>query len=302
MNKTGQWIAITAGCVAVYVGLRMLPVESCEFLHYGKYVDANGVIEGCGYEETSFFDLTALRFPILVELVPDRDPVAGEAVFFTLMLKTTTGRAIDYEDIAVTHTERLHALIVDESMEDYQHIHPQPGGPRGHYHFEMTPNKSGEYRMYLDFIPLINNRRTLLSAKFSVGGDSSESRPRVSGSAMASTVSNWGGHQFELAIEGDSLRTGKDFEMELKRVEQGEHAPKFEPVMGAYAHLVAFDEAGRGFVHLHPMNPFVQEQDPFRPDMRFQMQLDQPGHYRVWAQLRIEGEDVFLPFDLYLES
>ncbi len=303
MSPKAQWIAITGGCLAVFVFLRLLPVESCEFLHYGDYVDDNGVIEGCGYEETSFFDLSELRFPILFELVPDRPPVVGQPTQFTLMLRTTTGRAIDYENIAVTHTERLHALVVDASMDDYQHIHPEPMGPPGHFRFELTPERAGDYQVYLDFIPLTNSRRTLLAAGFSVlEADPAESQVRPPQMRGKQLLARAGDYTFELALSHETLQAGEPFEMELSLKDSAKPASQFELVMGAYAHLVAFDPARVGFAHLHPMNPIVEGQDPSWPDMRFQLELDRPGQYRVWAQVQVGGEELFLPFDLHLET
>lgn len=302
MSKRFQWLSITLGCIAAFIILRSLPVESCEFLHYGDYVSADGVIEGCGYEETSFFDLDALRYPILFELVPDEMPVAGQPVTFSVVLRTTTGRAIDASDIAITHTERLHALVVDESLQDYQHIHPEPAGPKGHFRFEITPGRAGTYQVYLDFIPLINNRRTLLAASFNVAGEPPAGPDPVEKRLTATAHTAAGAHQFELSLDVNALRTGEPMALELKRTGGTVEAPDFELVMGAYAHLVAFEADRIGFAHLHPINTITAGQDPKRPDMRFQLELDKPGHYRVWAQVRIDGEDVFLPFDLPLRS
>lgn len=302
MRTSTQWILITAGCIGVFVALRLVPVESCEFLHYGDYVDENGVIEGCGYEETSFFDLNELRFPILFDLIPDQQPVVGQPAAFTLALRTTTGRTIDVSDIAVTHTEKLHAMIVDSSLEDYQHIHPWADGPSGHFRFKMTPRRAGHYQVYLDFIPLINNRRTLLAATFEVAPADTPEAPDVRAEPAHPRISRAGSHQFELKLNRSTLQAGEAFEMELVPLGDGAEEIRFELVMGAYAHLVAFDPDRRGFAHLHPMNPVVEGQNPRNPDMRFQLELDKPGNYRIWAQVRIAGEDVFLPFDLSLEA
>jgi hypothetical protein len=302
MSTSLQWITITAACLGVFVGLRLMPVESCEFLHYGDYVDENGVIEGCGYEETSFFDTSELRFPIIVDLIPDQKPVVGRPVGFTLALRTTTGRPIDAQDIAITHTEKLHAMIVDESLADYQHIHPTAEGPSGHFRFTMTPREAGKYRVYLDFIPLINNRRTLLAAGFEVAAAPATVGRSPSPTKPEPILGRAGGHQFELKLDKAKLSAGEPFQMELVRHAKDGRSVPFELVMGAYAHLVAFDPRRRGFAHLHPMNPIAQGQNPLNPDMRFELELDQPGDYRLWAQVRIDGEDLFIPFDLSLQS
>lgn len=294
-QKPLQWIAITAGCILTYVGMRSLPVEPCDFLHYGEFVNAEGVIEGCGYEETDFFDMQALRFPILVKMTPQDTPRTGEPVTFDLSIQTTTGRPISYDDIAVTHTERLHLLVVDPTLRDYQHIHPQPAGPPGHYTFTITPQSAGEYRAYFDFIPLTNSRRTLLHSRFQVEG---EGKAEVDSPKVVHAWRDW---EFKLHFKQGAPRVNEEFEIELL-VSESDTRPEFQPVMGAYAHLVAFDAEGRGFSHLHPLNPFLDTQDPFNPELEFRMRLDRPGHYRIWAQVKVEGEELYLPFDLHIAS
>lgn len=78
MNRSLQIALITAGCAGVYLVLRSLPVEKCEFLHYGDYVNSEGVIEGCGYEETEFFNMSKIRFPVIATLTPLAEPRIGE--------------------------------------------------------------------------------------------------------------------------------------------------------------------------------------------------------------------------------
>lgn len=297
MKKAIQIAGITVICVGVYAGMRALPVEPCEFLHYGDYVNAEGVIEGCGYEETEFFHMDQIRFPILAELTPLEDPEPGRSTAFKLTLFTTTGKPIQWDQVAVSHTERIHAMVVDASLEDYQHIHPQPAGPAGHYLFEMTPRRPGPYRVYLDFIPLINSRRTLLESGFSVAGASRESSEVLGSTYVQDQLRfSFTGEETGEAVVGKELR----FRLSVEHLAGGE--TRFSPVMDSYAHLVAFDREGTGFAHLHPLNPFVEGQDPLNPDLQFTMKFDQPGLYRVWAQVVVNGKPVFAPFDLNIKA
>jgi hypothetical protein len=297
MKRLIQIASITLVCIGVYAGMRALPVEPCEFLHYGDYVNAEGVIEGCGYEETEFFHMGEIRFPIVANLTPLEDPQLGEPSLFKLTLFTTTGKPIQWEQIAVSHTERIHALVVDPSLNDYQHIHPQPAGPAGHYLFEMTPRHPGPYRVYLDFIPLINSRRTLLQAGFEVPGTP---QPATFDQSKAFKKEQLR-FTFIPETEGEAV-TGKElrFRLSVEHITGGE--TRFSPVMDSYAHLVAFDSAGTGFAHLHPLNPFIEGQDPLNPDLQFTMQFDQPGSYRIWAQVIVNGQQIFAPFDLSVKS
>lgn len=296
MSKNRQVLLITVACVAVFVALRMLPVEKCDFLHYGEFVNSEGVIEGCGYEETAFFNMEEIRFPILAELTPLTDPVIGETVTCSLTLFTTTGKPIKWEEIAVSHTERVHAMVVDPSLEDYQHVHPRPAGPAGHYLVEVTPQRPGPYAVYLDFIPLVSSRRTLLECGLEVAGEAQSPTPATR------LASRQEGFSFTFVPAEERLSTGKELAFELQ-VATGDGSPaRFTPVMDSFAHVVAFDAAGTGFAHLHPQNPIVEGQDPLNPDLTFTIQFDEPGHYRLWAQFIVNGEHVFAPFDLMVEG
>ncbi|MCC5806514.1 MAG: hypothetical protein JJU00_09330 [Opitutales bacterium] len=283
---------LSGACVAAYAGIRMIPVEPCEFLHYGDFMTADGVIEECGYEETNFFDMDALRFPIIARVTPLIDPEVGVATPMKLTLYSMQGRPIRAENIAVSHTERVHALIVDPSLDDYQHIHPAAEGPAGHYTFTFTPQYAGEHQVYLDFILLTTNRRALVSTTFEVPGDETAEPRALSGRFEED------GLVYTLGAEDGSLRAGKDAVIRL-RVDpaDGKHV-EFEPVMGSFAHLVAFQRGRHGFAHLHPRNPFLRDHDPLDPDLSFSIHLDQPGDYRVWAQVKINGRERIVPFDL----
>jgi hypothetical protein len=292
MKRTLHVALITAGCVAAYAGMRMLPVEPCEFLHYGEFINNEGVIEGCGYEETEFFVMEDIRFPILADLTPLMEPHIGQETPFKLTLFTTTGKPINWQEIAVSHTERVHAMVVDRSLEDYQHLHPQPAGPAGHYLVHITPKRPGPYSVYLDFIPLINSRRTLLEARFEVPGQGHAPTP---GHRLQTRI---GAYTFSFTPLQQHQVPGEELRFRLTVEHAGGQEVRFSPVMDSYAHVVAFDEAGRGFAHLHPLNPFIEGQDPLNPDLTFAFLFDKPGFYRVWAQVIVNDEQIFIPFDL----
>jgi hypothetical protein len=72
-----------------------------------------------------------------------------------------------------------------------------------------------------------------------------------------------------------------------------------EPVMGAFAHLVAFDQARSGFAHLHPAETdLLKKPDPHRPALTFKLTIPRAGRYVVWAQVNLGGVETFVPFNL----
>lgn len=287
-------LAISLGFVLIYVVIRNLPVEPCEVLHYGDYMTEDGAVENCGEEETAFFDMTRIRYPIEVKLEPQSEVVPGEPATFDLYLHDHLGRGIAYENIVVSHTERIHLMAVDPSLTDYQHLHPQPTGAPGHYQFELTPSKSGTYSVYLDFISLLSQRRVLAQSNFDVTGEAE--LPRLDNR----TTTPLDGYIFTLEGPAQGVfPAGEEAQLQLSVLpEDGRAGLEFGLVMGAYAHLVVFDEEGKGFAHLHPKNPFVEQQDPKNPDLSFSFFPADPGKYRLWAQLMIDGQERFVPFDL----
>jgi hypothetical protein len=73
-----------------------------------------------------------------------------------------------------------------------------------------------------------------------------------------------------------------------------------QPVMGAFAHLVAFDDECRGFAHLHPKENLipVEGEETYRGPLTFGFRPPSTGHFRLWAQVRIDEQEIFVPFDL----
>jgi hypothetical protein len=67
--------------------------------------------------------------------------------------------------------------------------------------------------------------------------------------------------------------------------------------MDAYAHLGAFDTARSGFAHLHPMDADLGvAPDSIKPTLSFKITIPAAGRYVIWAQLKINGREKFVPF------
>ena len=110
-----------------------------------------------------------------------------------------------------------------------------------------SPEKAGNYRVYLDLIPLRSPRRVLLGASFTVPGDVDNLSLSEGGG-----VYSVNDRTFRIESIGGN---GSDSEILLRFTAQdkeGDDLP-LRPVMGAFAHLVAFEPNTDGFAHLHPL-------------------------------------------------
>ena len=158
--------------VGAYFLLRALPDVECGLLHYIEIVNANGEIELCATNHAGFLDLSRLEYPIKAELSYENTIVQGEPVRVRLNLKTSGGMSIAPHELAVTHTEKMHVMVIDPSLEDYSHVHPTAEGLDGQYFFDFTPAMAGTYKVFTEIVPLRSRRQAVAFSELKVSGQS----------------------------------------------------------------------------------------------------------------------------------
>ena len=291
MNKNRQVWFITGAALALYMGIRLLPAGS-NVNHMDFRLEGKGAIEFCDPANPQFIPVVSARSPVVMALKADRPPARNEPVGFTLTLRTASGKAIGPADLIVAHTRKLHLLIVDPTLSDYQHVHPEPGRKAGEWRFTLTPRRAGDYRVFADFTPAATQRGLYAAADFTV--------PGTVASVINTGNTTWQelGYNFELVLP-PVLNAGRPADLKFRIASPGtvKQPVPLQPVMDAFAHLVAFDEARSGFAHLHPMETdLAQAPDPLRPELNFKVTIPQPGRYVIWAQVDLAGKEVFTPF------
>ena len=107
------------------------------------------------------------------------------------------------------------------------------------------------------------------------------------------------GIRFDISGVPERLKTGVDYRFELTVSAADGGAVELEDVMGAKGHMVAFDAAGKGFAHMHPIDSVVSARSLEREaGLAFLFNVPNPGWYRVFAQIQVAGRGVFGHFDL----
>lgn len=300
-----QIAAITVGAVAVFCFLRWLPTGT-NLSHMDFRVDpSKNPIDFCDPLNPQFIPVVAMASPVAMTLKPAgaAELVVGRPVEATVTLTTASAKPIAPEDLLVVHTERLHLLIVDPWLDDYQHVHPQPGRKAGEWTFSFTPKREGKYRIFADFTPAATARGLYAAADFQVGKSGLPAMFTVVMQHEPNWTAERDGYRFALTPAAAPLRAGRpaDLRFTIGRADGG--AVPLEPVMGAYAHLVAFDEARSGFAHLHPMavDPLARP-DTVRPEMSFKITIPKAGSYVIWAQVNLGGREAFVPFWFEVEE
>ena len=233
--------------IATYFVIRSLPVEPCDFLHEETY-NLEGEVDYCGPGDAGFVDLSIRKWPMFLDFRPLDPLVVGQPCRFEMNIKQADGSPLSADDVALSHTRKIHLLAVDPSLDDYQHLHPEADPLfKGIWRFTLTPRKAGKYKVYLDFIPIRSPRRVLLAASFEVAGQADDFE-----SNHISNLVTEKGRTFRFQIT-EPEEDGEDTLFTFTAVDENGDDLALKPVMGAFAHVVAFEPSLDGFAHLHPL-------------------------------------------------
>ena len=313
VRRWRQSLLLTLGAVALFVGIRRLPTGT-NLSHMDFRAQGKNVIEFCDPLNPQFLPVVAVRSPVTMSVTTEADPTAHQIIRATLTLVTSTGKPVGPADLLVAHTEKLHLLIIDPTLTDYQHVHPVPGRRPGEWTFQFAPRFGGLYRLFADFTPAATGRGLYASTDLAVAGAGPEivgpvgdraarpARPTIgpavevdSKSADATTVVV-DGYRFTL-VPAAALRANRPADLALAVMRPDGGRVPLEPVMGAFAHLVAFDEVRSGFAHLHPNETdLARPPDAVAPRLTFKVTVPRAGRYAIWAQVKLGGREVFAPF------
>ena len=299
MNPSFKALLLSLPFVAVYSVSQYLPVTPCEFLHEKTY-NLDGAVDYCGPGDSNFVDLTIRKWPLNLDFRAIGELSPGKPCKFRLDIRQFDGSPLTAEEVALSHTKKIHLLAVDESLSDYHHLHPEPDSLYdGVWHFSLIPENAGKYVIFLDFIPIRSPRRVLLTSSFQVPGEATEAVPNSENLVCFSQ-----NRRFELS-KVKSVSDAEGIELILRAADGDGKALTLRPVMGAFAHMVAFDPKLNGFAHLHPLEDILpaSQSDSHRGPLTFSFNPPKDGFYRLWAQVRIGDEsETFIPFDLKVGS
>ncbi len=263
-------------------------------------VSGKNSVDYCDPANPQFIPVIAARSPVKMTLKTEGTPKRGEELRVTLTLVTAGGKPIAPEDLLVMHGKKLHLLITDPTLTEYQHVHPEPTRRPGEWAFLFTPRLGGTYRFFADFTPAATARSLYANADLVVEGVRL-TLGYLEGESPVGIVTAWtaeqGGYRFTLdpASLPVRARQAADLKFSVKKIDGG--VVPLEPVMEAYAHLVAFDAKRSGFAHLHPMETDLSlRPDATLPTLSFKITIPEAGRYVIWAQVNLAGSEVFVPF------
>ena len=235
------------------------------------------------------------RAPTLkLTLAPDDAVAPGRAQHVTLTLTDlATGKPLGPNDLALAHTRRLHLLIVDASLTDYQHIHPvfDPLGT-GRWRFDFTPLFGRAYKVWAD-ATLPDGSHEYVGANLVAGAGKAPSPSN----AMVMTAEK-DGLEFVLSF-ASPLKAGQAARGSIAIVDHktGKPFAGLQPLMGAFGHIVAFAGNWNAIEHVHSLGAEPRtERERGGPVIDFHIRPERAGVLKLFAQIRANGRETIVPF------
>lgn len=232
---------------------------------------------------------------VLLVLFPEQAPEPGHPVRVAAQL-SINGKPLTEDQLKTAHAGKLHLLVIDPTFTDYQHLHPEPEGTPGSYVFTFTPKLKGGYRVWADITLADSGNQQFVSAN--LGEPES---PAIDAKITHDVTVK--GYRFSLSFD-ETLRAGGEVMGTLHVADaRGNPVEKLEPIMGAFAHIVGFYDDYKTVVHAHPVGK-EPRRDVERggPSLLFYFMPGKTGFIRLFAQVRIDGEDLYVPFGIKVEK
>ncbi len=219
----------------------------------------------------------------------------GKPATLYLTLQKSNGDPVLPSDLIEAHTKKIHLLIIDSSLTDYHHEHPEPTQTPGEYVFGFTPRKPGNYRLWADLRahPLGLQEYVVADIPGAASGE------RITDRSLSYNV-NVNGRHYELLLPDTPLKAGRPAPARLRITgPDGNGFTELEPVMAAFAHIVGFNEDYQTVLHMHPKGaPVWDAAARGGPELEFQIYALRPGFVRLFAQVQIAGQQEFAPFGI----
>jgi hypothetical protein len=227
--------------------------------------------------------------PLAMEVVSCTPIIRGQECYISFRLMNEKDQQLSENSLRETHTKKLHVMIVDNSLVDYHHLHPQYDTKTGLFTTSFVPKIQAGYSAWHDF-ELQNGESFVLkndlpaSSKYNI-------QPVIQHSQFVSA----GGFNMKI-LATPPLQSGANSTLTLQIRDLAGNPVKLEEIMGASGHLVAFSKDKKDYIHCHPLEEISKN-----GDLIFHVMPAHAGFGKFFLGIKIDGQEVTIPFGQYIQ-
>ncbi|SIR97847.1 hypothetical protein SAMN05421858_4925 [Haladaptatus litoreus] len=210
----------------------------------------------------------------------------GVPTDWSFQVETHEGNTVtEFED---SHGELLHLIVVRRDLAHFQHLHPDIGSNGTCRVEDFTLPEPGVYRAFVD-ISIAGRSMTLGFDLFVHGSATFESNPEIARHAMTD--------EYTVERRTDDIDANEETQLSFEIHRDDERVSDLQDYLGARGHLVALREGDLAYLHIHPKNTNTQ---PGR--VEFGTTFPTPGRYRLYLQIKPDGNLITTHFDIRIED
>ena len=187
-------------------------------------------------------------------------------------------------DFLVEQTKDLHLYVVRSDLGVFRHLHPTMADD-GTWTAPVSLPGSGSYRVIAEFVARDdggNGDHLVLGQPVDVP-DGPESKADPADPVVSVEVA-------------EAPRTGANGRLRLVVRDAQDRPVNLGTYLGAFAHVTGFQTETGSMLHLHPLgSPRVTEDGS---ELTFHTEISEPGDYRLFAQVRVDGFLHLVPVDV----
>jgi hypothetical protein len=249
-----------------------------------------------------------LRFRTEPAAVQPGTPVT---LLFTFLHPGTGAVVRQFEEV---HTKLFHLFVISQDMEHFEHIHPTLGDD-GTWSIQTSVPAAGYYQVLCDFMPRGGSGQflnaPLVTADYA-GDLASDGAHLVPDTVFRKSV---GGLTAALTFAPAQPTSGQyvHLNFELTDSASGKPVTDLQTYLGQFSHMLLMSEDMSTYVHSHPINLVVEQEDAVMPEyiiapdadldairggprVTFDALLPKAGRFRAWVQFRRNNMVITFPF------
>jgi hypothetical protein len=227
----------------------------------------------------------------------------GETVTLLFrFLHPETGAVV--RDFEVVHTKLFHLFVISQDLEYFAHLHPTLRED-GTWTIQTSVPKSGYYQVLCDFMPKGGSGQFLSAPLVTAGfsGDlATDGAQLVPDTLLRKSVD---GITANIALDPPHPASGQYVHLNFTLTDTvtGRPVTDLQTYLGQFSHMLLMSEDMTCYVHSHPVNLIVEQEDAAEPEyiiapdadldairggpaVTFDALMPKAGRFRAWAQFQ----------------
>ena len=214
----------------------------------------------------------------------------GRPFQLLLTVRDATGALV--KEFVEVHERRFHLFVISHDLEHYAHVHPEQRGD-GSWSVDVTVPASGHYKLYADFLPEGGTPQALALPLVTAGAVVA---PPAAASLTPDDILHKTLESMRVSLElpEGGLVAGREATFTYMLTDAATRRPvtDIEPYLGAWGHSLLVSADLSHVVHAHPLESLHHGTNGAGggPTLTFKARLPEAGKYRIWTQVKRDGE------------